>query len=267
MRLFSRGKAMVSKAMHYHNALKTPRRLQLQLIRILADVFNFHNRIALVLDNTQDQSLASVFIIDVGDVPDPESSLAEPARALSYLQSGETLRFFSRDSSGAPKGDAAVLEFSRVSDVGTIAQAQNIMAGWQGARVRLEAIAVWNATLDNSTGQIQPLEQLDVVQYDLYSSAGGSVTNVTAHDAYDSCFRLQASHSKLSGTTFTRASGGVHVVYDSAFLEGTKGIRNVSVTDNTFDDIGFPPATNMSGILDADPDVESLMVVGNVVIP
>ncbi len=103
------------------------------------------------------------------------------------------------------------------------------------------------------------------LQFDLYSSAGGSVVNVAAHDAYDSCFRLQASNTTLAGTTFTRTGAGVHVVYDASFLEGTKGIRNVGIVNNTFTAIGFPPATNMSGVLDADADVQGLVVEDNVV--
>lgn len=93
------------------------------------------------------------------------------------------------------------------------------------------------------------------------------MANVTAHDAYDSCFRMQASNAVLVNTSFTRAGAGVHVVYDASFLEGTKGIRNVSVLGNTFNAIGSPPAANMSEVLDADPDVQELFVENNIVTP
>lgn len=84
--------------------------------------------------------------------------------------------------------------------------------------------------------------------------------------AYDSCFRLSACETTLTGTSFTYVPGGVHVVYDQGWLEGSKGIANITVVNNSFAHIGAPPyASNMGQVLDHDPDVVNLYVANNVV--
>ena len=86
-----------------------------------------------------------------------------------------------------------------------------------------------------------------------------------ASDIYDSCGRLQSSGVQYLNSSCSRAYSGLTVVFDFPFLEGTRLIANVSVVNNTFAAVGYPPAQTMGEILTADPDVENLVVYGNTV--
>ena len=102
---------------------------------------------------------------------------------------------------------------------------------------------------------------------------GGSVSGSFFEEAYDSCFRLSACGTTLLNTSFAHMPGGVHVVceerrgreggdaggtrwrlplhasaflspppsVDESWLEGSKGIANITVANNSFTAIGAPP--------------------------
>lgn len=54
---------------------------------------------------------------------------------------------------------------------------------------------------------------------------------------------------------------------DQSWLEGSKGIANITVANNSFTAIGAPPfASSMAQVLDSDPDVVNLVVSGNTVV-
>jgi hypothetical protein len=99
------------------------------------------------------------------------------------------------------------------------------------------------------------------------ASANGALRNVTAADIYDACGRLQANGVVYEGSSCTRSYSGLSVQYDWAFLEGSRGLENISVVGNVFAGVGFPPAINMSQVIYADPDVKGLVVEGNTVLP
>ena len=107
---------------------------------------------------------------------------------------------------------------------------------------------------------------MDIVQFDRRACVGGSITNSNFEEAYDSCFRVSACGTTLSNTSFAHMPGGVHVRFDLPWMEGSKGIANITVNGNTFIDIGSPPyASTMAQVLDSDSDVVNLVVEGNTV--
>jgi hypothetical protein len=101
-----------------------------------------------------------------------------------------------------------------------------------------------------------------VVQFDRRASAGGALVRVRAEDLYDSCGRLQAAGVRMVNSTCRRARSGLTVVYDAAFLEGTRAIAGVAIRDNVFAAVGDPPAANMSQVLVCDADAQVARTVG-----
>ena len=97
-----------------------------------------------------------------------------------------------------------------------------------------------------------------MVQFDRRTSAGGALVRVQASDLYDSCGRLQASGVTMTNCSCRRAYSGLTVVFDAAFLVGSRAIAGVAIDGNIFAAVGDPAAANMSGIIvrDADSGVE-----------
>jgi len=125
------------------------------------------------------------------------------------------------------------------------------------------AVGVWEFTLPGA--RAAGVDVGDAVQFDRRSSAGGRVAFNTFHDSYDSCFRLQASGTVMEGNTYQRVPGGISVVYDDAWLEGSSDISVVRIENNTFVDVLWPHATSFDEILHADPGVKNLTVKNNTV--
>jgi hypothetical protein len=124
-------------------------------------------------------------------------------------------------------------------------------------------VGVWEFTLTGAA--TAGVSAGDAVQFDRRSSAGGRVAANVFHDSYDSCFRLQAAGTVVEGNTYVRVPGGVSVVFDSPWLEGSSDISNVVLADNTFVDVLWPHATSFSQILNADKGVVNLTTRNNTV--
>lgn len=236
------------------------------------DAMNFHNRVGVLLAPPTSSSTGAgtwaVQVIDVGDVPSLYGGMVEPASSYAGLGMGEELKFFSPGEGGTLLGTGTVAGNARVSDPAVLAAAQAVMAAWQGVKIRPQAIAVWAITLSGSPPS--GLAAMDVVQADAHSSQGGLVVNSTFEHAYDSCFRLQASGTRLANSTFSYMGGGVSVVYDPGWLEGSAGLTNIAITGNSFRtvEIGHGvAAANISQVLTVDAGVQGLTVSGNSVAP
>ena len=229
------------------------------------DLINFHNREGLALLNFSNAEANTLLVVDVGDVPSPLGGAAQPLRAMDNLVPGDALRLFAPGEFGALLATAVVAAVSRSADGAALAAAHALLAklGFDG-RVNPAAVAVFNV----STAAALPvsLAEGSVVQFDRRSSAGGSLLRVVAEDLYDSCGRLQASGVRMVNSTCRRAYSGLTVVYDAAFLEGTRAIAGVAIDGNTFAAIGSPPAADMAGVLARDPDA-AVEESGNVVRP
>ena len=58
---------------------------------------NFHTRVTFALDSP---GPGSIYVIDVGDVPNPDGDPTNPLRSFSDVRQGDALRIFSSDASG-----------------------------------------------------------------------------------------------------------------------------------------------------------------------
>jgi hypothetical protein len=226
------------------------------------DLANFHNREGLVLYNST-AAASGFLVVDVGDIPSPLGPSAAPLRVMDDLRPGDTLRIFAPGGAGALLATVVVGTVARSVDGVALeaARALIVALGFEG-RVNPAAVALFNVSGTAAGGTV--LLAGSVVQFDRRASAGGALIRVTAEDLYDSCGRLQASGVTMLNSTCRRAYSGLTVVYDAAFLEGTRAIVGVAVDGNTFAAVGNPPAEDMQGVLvrDADAVVEES---GNVV--
>lgn len=222
------------------------------------DVLNIHNRVGLVLAVTGASSLR---VIDVGDTPTPALDPSAPSRALADVVPGDVLRLSS--PRGDLRGAPSVARFVWSTDSSVIAAARAYVAARPDVAVNPAGVGVWEAVFAAPlpTGIVPG----DIVQFDRRASMCAVVINSTFTDAYDSCFRLQASGALVSGNTWLRIPGGVSVVFDPAWLEGASDIRDVALDKNHFRAIGNPPATMLKEILHVDGNVVNFTAVGNTV--
>jgi hypothetical protein len=210
------------------------------------DLVNFHNRVALLLRSNA--ATGEVLLADVGDVVDHAGTVR---RALGAFVG--TLR--------------ALGPLALEDDPDLLAEARALVATAIGAgRANPGAVAVWRGEV-RVAGAAAPLAVGQALLFPRRASARGALRNVTATDVYDSCGRLQASGVEYEGCACARSYSGLSVQYDWAFLEGSRGLQNISVVGNAFAAVGDPPARNMSQVIHADPDVAGLVVENNTVSP
>ena len=169
---------------------------------------------------------------------------------------------------GAPPRGGAPLAVAAArwsTDPAVIAAARAYMATRKGqVPVDPVAVGVWEFTLPGAgAAGVAPG---DAVQFDRRSSAGAKVVNNSFHDSYDSCFRLQAAGTLMAGNMYTRVPGGISVVYDDAWLEGSTDIGDVLIENNVFQDVLWPYATSFAQILSADAGVSNLTCRNNTVL-
>lgn len=232
------------------------------------DVANFHDRVALVLSaSPAAPGTTLALLIDVGDMPTPAHDPQNPARAFGDVRAGDTLRV--SNPAGVPRagggGTPTVVSMVWDDNATTLAAAKAAIVSRGGVAVNPLGIGVWSVTWSTPAGAEAP-QPGDVVQFDRRATAGASVRDCTFSDAYDSCFRLQASNALISGNTWERIPGGVSVVYDPSWLEGSSDIANVALLSNTFHAIGDPPATSIKQILTVDAVVQNFTQSDNQVL-
>ena len=219
------------------------------------DLVNFHNREGLVLS---DATAGGFLVVDVGDVPSPLGGGAAPLRAMDDLRPGDALRVFASGGAGALLATVVVGSVARSTDGAALAAARALLVahGFEG-RVNPASVALFNVSGGGAeAGVFAALPAGSVVQFDRRASAGGALVRVTAEDLYDSCGRLQVSGVTMVNSTCRRSYSGLTVVYDAAFLEGTRAIAGVAVDGNTFAAVGDPPAADMRAVLTRDADAE-----------
>jgi len=78
--------------------------------------------------------------------------------------------------------------------------------------------------------------------------------------------RIHSSNTLVDSNIFERASEGVHLEFDQSFLEGSLGIYNITISNNTFTSIlGCTQANNC--VTSKDPEIPNLILVRNTVNP
>ncbi len=180
----------------------------------------------------------------------------------------DALRVSPPTCGAAPRGGAPLpVAAARWSeDPAVAAAARAFMAARKGqVQVDPAAVGVWEFTLPGAGAAGVTVG--DAVQFDRRASAGGVVRGNFFHDSYDACFRLQAAGTVVEGNTYQRVPGGISVVYDDPWLEGSTDIRDVLIADNLFVDVGNQgkPDTQFSEVLQKDPGVANLTARNNTV--
>jgi len=221
------------------------------------DALNFHNRVAVVLS-----AGARMNVVDLSDVPAPEGGAAPPASALADLLPGDALKFMTAQAR-TPRGTGVVASVARVTDPAVLADARALAASLPGVSVDPAAVGVW--ALAFSAPPDAATARGDIVQFDRRACAGGVVRDSTFSDAYDGVFRLQARDSTLLNSTWRRTAGGLQIVYDPTWKEGSTDVANVAVLNCSFVDVLHPPATSMQQVVHVDSNVVNLTLAGNTV--
>jgi hypothetical protein len=233
------------------------------------DVANVHNRVGIVLAaRALPSGDYAVSIIDVGDTPTPRLNASEPARALAFARAGDVLKVTS--AGGAPRGGTAggalvLASIAWDATPATVAAAIKVVNSRSGIACDPRGVGVWAAVFKApATFDIAPL---DITQFDRFAGAGVRVVDNVFSDAYDSCFRLQASGALIANNSWTRTSGGISVTYDPAWLEGASDIVDVAVNDCTFRSIGYKPVTRVQDIFSVSSTVKNFSETGNSILP
>jgi len=120
---------------------------------------------------------------------------------------------------------------------------------------------VWEVYLTSITATIPPFS---LVQFNAQSGQGAIVRFNYFHDSYDNSMRLQASFTVIESNIFERASAGISVVFDQNWLEGSLGLHNISILNNTFISVQGCTAAN-SCVTTIGPGIQNLTIKGNVV--
>lgn len=240
------------------------------------DFLNFHNRVQVVLD-AGDSATRPALIVDVGDVPPLQhtgqgSGLQNSARSFESVMAGDSVRVFSVASDGRTRTAAGFITAAGrphlLRDAATVGKALKVLDAlpFKITGIAREAVAVWSLPVA-PTSNSSAARPGDIVTYDGMSSAGGSVLDNHFQFAYDNAFRLQASNTTVRGNTFANCSGGVHVVFDAAFMEGSAGILDITIEDNVFFGVAGSRAGDVSSVFNADPDAGPITLRNNTVIP
>ena len=220
----------------------------------------------LLVRAAKESANASAVLTECASPPNPHINLRQ-ARALAVVVPGVDVLRVSPPSSGAsPRGGAPLpVAAARWStDAAVIAAARAYMAARKGqVQVDPVAVGVWEFTMPGASAAGVAVG--DAVQFDRRASAGAVVARNRFHDSYDSCFRLQSAGTVLAGNVYARVPGGISVVYDDPWLEGSTDIANVLIEDNVFQDVLWPYATDFAQILHADPGVANVTCRNNTV--
>jgi hypothetical protein len=233
------------------------------------DVFNFHNRVGIVLSTeTAPNGALSAVIIDVGDTPTPRLDPASPSRALAFARASDVLKISS--PAGTPRGGAPegaftlTLPLSWSANASTVAAARAAIAARPGVAVDPRGIGAWEAVFDAPGTDVAVG---DVVQFDRYAGMKGLVRDSVFTDAYDTCFRLQSRGALLINNTWARTGGGIEIGYDPQWLEGASDIANINIDGNTFRAVGYPPKTTIDEVISVQKTALNVSQADNVVLP
>lgn len=246
------------------------------------DVANVHNRVGVVLSAARvppgppagavggGGDAYEVLIIDVGDTPTPRLNASEPARALAFARPGDVLKVTSAAGAprgGVPGGALTLVSIAWDADPATVAAAVAAIAARGGEAADPRGVGVWRAVFAPPAGGLYDVQPDDITQFDRFAGAGARVVGNAFSDAYDSCFRLQASGALVANNSWARTSGGVTVTYDADWLEGAADIADVAVTGCTFQAVGFPPATRVADIFHVAAGVVNFTQTDNALLP
>lgn len=224
------------------------------------DIMNVHNKIGLVwLAGCDSPTPAGSVCVDVIDTSGTNTLNLLNARA------GDTMTVYDLQT------EARVGEWSLVTDAQPETNASIITAANAAPQLITEPpysahirdFTVYVVRLVVSTVQLSAnsTRRFQLVQFDRFSGAGANIHDNYFHDSFDTACKLKAINSTYSRNRVERARG-VHVAAEEFWLEGSLGLRNVSVTSNTFVDCG----TTNTSVVNKGPDASDIHIENNTII-
>jgi hypothetical protein len=222
------------------------------------DFINVHNRLLPL--QSFDLAAGTASIVDVGLTPGPvnHEGFQGITHVMPFVQRGDELKLYhlgvglERDLIGT----LVVASANRVHGV------VPVLPKPLNNRVVTSGLELWLVTFDARASTLPTKKVANytvVVQMDRFSGVGALVQRNYFHDTYNNVGRFAASDLVYRNNTIERAGDAVHVSYDISgfnFLEGSLGVRNITLVGNTFTDVhpGGHACTDMSCILDhVDP--------------
>jgi hypothetical protein len=236
------------------------------------DFLNVHNRLLPL--QSFDLQAGVARILDVGLTPGPinREGFQGITHVMPFVRKGDKLKLYHLGDGLARDliGTLVVASTSRVH--GPVLPPPPAPLSRRAVAEGLEA---WAVAFDAAASSL-PLGPVAnytaVVQMDRFSGSGAVVQRNFFHDTYNNAGRLAASDLVYRHNRVERAGDAIHVSYDISgfnFLEGSLGMRNISLLNNTFTDVhpGGSACTNMTCILDhVDPGLMGQVhAVGNTV--
>jgi hypothetical protein len=240
---------------------------------IADDFLNVHNRLLPL--QSFDGAAGTATIMDVGLTPGPGT--ANITHVMGFVEPGDVLKLYQTGTHELLGMLVVAATRWANRDGGAIPPLQP--AGL-AKRVVAAGIEMWEVTFDAkaSTLPAGPIANYTaLVQMDRFSSFGAVIQNNYFHDTYNNIARLAGSDLMYRNNTVVTTGDGIHMSYDivDSFLEGSLGMQNISIVDNTFETVqGCGPngcqgwrhiCTNISCVTDhIDPGLRDIAhVSGN----
>lgn len=246
-----------SDGFHSFSVERGPTLQDSELSFMADDFINLHNRILLLacgLQAVASQARGAVgrsvvlTIVDPGDVLGHASPSCAPFNVscmrltsttytMSQVVVGDELKLYTTEPPYRQLATALVSGPPVMLTRGSSTISPALPASW-APRMQPETVAAWKVpVIATGAGGVPPYGAL--VQLDRLASSGAVVQRNYFHDSYNNVGRFAASNLLVAGNIFERAEDGIHVSYDivPSFLEGSLGMTNISLANNTFSDV------------------------------
>jgi len=203
---------------------------------IADDFLNVHNRLLPLQSLAVDADGAgTAAIMDVGLTPGPGT--ANITHVMGFVEKGDELKLY-RTGTHDLLGTLVVASTRWVNQDPRVA-IPALQPPSLARRVVPAGIEMWEVVFDAkaSTLPAAPIANFTaLVQMDRFSSFGAVIQNNYFHDTYNNVARFAGTDLMYRNNTVATAADGIHTSYDivDGFLEGSLGMRNISIIDNTF---------------------------------
>ena len=231
----------------------------------LADDFiNIHNRLLPLAKITATapthpisgtRTLGVAYILDVGVAPmhgfcgETNNRNTHISHTMAFVASGDVLKLYAVSTKGVLLGGDNALPvaiLSVESNEGLVTK--NVVATLPKlpaliqSRVEPDSLAFFKLTVAFTNDSVTHLPLAGagyrfLVQIDKFAGAGTIIRNNHFHDSYNNVGRFAANLTFGPNNLIERANMGIHISDDIAsynFLEGSLGVRNVTVVGNKF---------------------------------
>lgn len=220
------------------------------------DFINVHNRLLPLQSFNLGAGTAA--LVDVGLTPGPvnHEGFQGITHVMPFVQRGDLLKLY-HIGDGLERNliGTLVIASHRPRRVGTFPA--SALPNALKHRVVPSGLELWEVEFDPKASSLPegPVVNFTaVVQMDRFSGRGAVVRRNYFHDTYNNVARFAASDLVYQDNRVERAGDAIHISHDISgftFLEGSLGMHNITLINNTFTDVhpGGHACTNMSCIL------------------